>query len=133
MGSRSQDDPRSLADTMIQLILCFVCCGNFDFAFEAKIAALTPPVQNTAPVIQNTAPVTRYAAPVIRYAAPVTRYAGPTWTWPGDLANHLRVEHGQNVSGMSFESMRALHDNLHNGTRYTMPSYTMPSYCPSGT
>lgn len=40
---------------------------------------------------------------------------GATWTWPGNLGNHLASEHGIDTSGMSHAEMVAVHDSLHNG------------------
>lgn len=71
----------------------------------------------------------------------VQRMSGPTWTWPGDLAQHLSTTHGVDVSGMSFTDLRATHDNLHNGQRgyqAAMPTRRVQyvrrsgSYCPGG-
>ena len=70
----------------------------------------------------------------------IVRRSGPTWTWPGDLATHLARAHGVNPAGMSFEQMRALHDNLHNSQSRASPrpyyvprQYFAPAsgYCPS--
>ena len=71
----------------------------------------------------------------------VQRMAGPTWTWPGDLAQHVSTTHGVDVSGMSFSDLRATHDNIHNGQRgyqAAMPTRRVQyvrrsgSYCPGG-
>ena len=45
----------------------------------------------------------------------VPHYGGTDWSWPGDLAHHLRTTHGKDVSGLSQQEMRRLHNNLHNG------------------
>lgn len=37
-----------------------------------------------------------------------------TWTYPGDLASHLRNEHGVDVLGMAYRTMLATHDAIHN-------------------
>lgn len=37
------------------------------------------------------------------------------WTFPGDIASHLRTTHGKNVNGMTQEQMLNMHDALHEG------------------
>lgn len=47
----------------------------------------------------------------------VVRKSGPTWTWPGDLAQHLASEHGYSMAylqTLSASQLRTLHDNAHN-------------------
>lgn len=39
------------------------------------------------------------------------------WTYPGDLATHLRQTHGIQTAGMSRQQMLYLHDSLHESTR----------------
>jgi len=39
----------------------------------------------------------------------------PHWTWPGNLAQHLRDTHGINPSGMSQDQMEQAHDRSHDG------------------
>lgn len=40
----------------------------------------------------------------------------PKWTWPGKLADHLRLAHGKDVGALSQDQMELLHDELHGGT-----------------
>jgi hypothetical protein len=37
------------------------------------------------------------------------------WTYPGDVYTHLRMDHGVDASGMSYEQAASLHDSLHEG------------------
>lgn len=39
---------------------------------------------------------------------------GSSWTWPGDLRQHLRSEHGINTDNMSDAQCVAMHDRSHN-------------------
>ena len=39
----------------------------------------------------------------------------PHWTWPGNLAQHLRSTHGINTDGMSQDQMEQAHDRSHDG------------------
>lgn len=41
----------------------------------------------------------------------------PSWTWPGNLSQHLQGTHGINTSGMSQDQMEQTHDNAHESTR----------------
>lgn len=54
--------------------------------------------------------------------------ASPTWTWPGDLATHLRTTHGANTAGMSHQQMVDYHSHLHNTSSITFQQ----SNCPGG-
>lgn len=60
--------------------------------------------------------------------------AAPTWTWPGDLRDHMR-EHGVNVEGKSLAQLRAGHDYIHNITQQGTPNaddYKLLAQCPNG-
>lgn len=39
----------------------------------------------------------------------------PHWTWPGNLAQHLRSTHGINPDGMTQDQMEQAHDRSHDG------------------
>lgn len=90
-------------------------------------------------VVTRPAPRT-YSAPSYQSSGRnVTRYGGPTWTWPGNLRQHLESTHGVNTAGLSDSQLRTVHDNLHNarssgitGGSYARPAmnYTR-SYAPS--
>jgi hypothetical protein len=73
-----------------------------------------------------------------------------SWTWPGDLRQHMASEHGYTLSSlnsMSDQSVISLHEQLHSGNRqparraqtvrYAQPTYQprtyfrQQSYCPS--
>lgn len=41
----------------------------------------------------------------------------PRWTWPGNLAQHLKTRHGQDVDGLSQDQLESLHDRLHEGRK----------------
>lgn len=59
---------------------------------------------------------------------------GQTWTWPGDLREHMR-DHGVNVEGKSFTELRAGHDYIHNITQQGTPNaddWKLLAQCPNG-
>jgi len=35
------------------------------------------------------------------------------WSFPGDIATHLRQGHGQQTAGLTYQQMLNLHDQLH--------------------
>lgn len=39
------------------------------------------------------------------------------WTYPGNLAVHLRQTHGVQTAGLTHQQMLYLHDSLHESTR----------------
>ena len=61
---------------------------------------------------------------VVKETVPVV--SGPTWTWPGDLATHLRTTHGVSTDGLSGAELVQLHDNLHNSATQVF-SQQLPS------
>jgi hypothetical protein len=64
------------------------------------------------------------------------------WTYPGDLADHLRTTHGKKVDGMTTEQMLNMHDALHESTPQPVVSqpiiqpqpamYQQQATCPLG-
>lgn len=46
---------------------------------------------------------------------------GQTWTWPGDLGEHMRL-HGVDPTGKSHGELRAMHDQIHNITQQGTPN-----------
>lgn len=59
---------------------------------------------------------------------------GQTWTWPGDIRDHMR-KHGVDPSGKSFQELRAGHDYIHNHTQQGTPNpddYKILAQCPTG-
>jgi hypothetical protein len=60
--------------------------------------------------------------PAARGAVSVVRSSGPSWTWPGDLRNHLLSTHGHSASELAELqrqglSLQDIHNNDHNGQR----------------
>jgi hypothetical protein len=107
----------------------------------------SPVVRNGAPAVGSGAAVritlsAPAAAPV--YSAPmVPRDPRPGhWSFPGDIASHLRT-HGIDPTGMTYEQMLTAHDLAHEQgwrpsrgyvrsvVRYSTP-VVMRSFCPSG-
>ncbi len=41
----------------------------------------------------------------------------PRWTWPGNLAQHLKTRHRQSVDGLTQDQLESLHDSLHEGRK----------------
>lgn len=46
---------------------------------------------------------------------PLFLRGGPSWTWPGNLAHHLKITHGIDTDGLSHQELEAVHNALHNG------------------
>lgn len=40
----------------------------------------------------------------------------PSWTWPGNLSQHLQGTHGVSTNGMTQDQMERTHDSLHEAT-----------------
>lgn len=74
------------------------------------------------PGIEKFEQIWRNPVPKVQASAP---YAA-RWTWPGNLADHLRGTHGASVGGLTHDQMELLHDQLHEGVA------TGNGYCPSG-
>lgn len=63
-------------------------------------------------------------------------YSGTSqWTYPGTIDGHLASTHGlsrSHLAGKSKQQLEAIHDSLHNATRYAPAQPVMQSNCPGG-
>jgi hypothetical protein len=51
------------------------------------------------------------------------------WSYPkGSVYTHLRLDHGINAQGMSYQQAEALHDSLHEGRRQSRPAMQTPVF-----
>lgn len=57
------------------------------------------------------------------------RANGPSWTYPGNIYDHLRNGHGVSPEGMSLREAEDYHSSLHNAER---ASVSFSSSCPGG-
>lgn len=48
------------------------------------------------------------------------------WSYPGNITEHLRNHHGQNVSGLSIEQQLTMHDRIHEAERAKRPQQVSP-------
>ena len=67
-----------------------------------------------------------YPAPPKPVKPTIAVTTGPHWSHPRTIADHLRLDHGVDPSGMSREEMLSLHDALHEGraTRSQVRQFT---------
>lgn len=92
---------------------------------------LEPPSLREPPAIVIPAPAPK---PVPKIVAPA---AGKSWTWPGDLKQHLQSGHGftaAQLNGKSIEQLKAMHDDSHNAPVAAPPPFVLQpqSGCPGG-
>lgn len=112
---------------------------------ESRLSTLEkPPTSPAKPTEQPKQPKlvpSKVAADTQTEPKPVTSYTVDTkpghWTYPGDLADHLRTTHGKKVDGMTTEQMLNMHDALHESepVRIVQPApvfVQQPSTCPLG-
>jgi hypothetical protein len=48
------------------------------------------------------------------------------WSYPGNITEHLRNHHGQNLAGLSIEQQLTLHDRIHEAERAKKPQQVQP-------
>lgn len=80
---------------------------------DAILALVGRTPKSTAQVVQTVS----YSTPTPAIQSPVPS-SSPSWTWPGNLRNHLLSGHGfsaQQLAGLSQSDLIALHNNSHNG------------------
>lgn len=74
-------------------------------------------VRYSAPInVQSSCPGGVCPSPVVMNSAPYSlQSSGPSWTYPGQIDDHLLTGHGVDPSGMTPSQMVQLHNDLHNG------------------